>query len=298
MRNVAASIKDRLQNLAREKNLRFNDVLEDFAMARLFARLAASDQAGKFILKGAQLFTLWAGVPHRPTRDADFLSFGPPDPATLEQVFNQLGRMSTEPADGLKWEPAKAAAIREDNLYGGVRIRLSALLGRVRIPVQVDVGFGDSITPEAVPADWLSPLDFPPVRLLAYCPETVIAEKLQAAVVLDTGNSRMKDFFDLLWLSRHREFSGKRLQQAVQATFARRDTALPGDGVPLAFTGAFHSRPDKRTQWEAFLRKGDLPSMELSAAIDEIARFLVPVMRGEVASSLWSPQSGWARREP
>jgi len=131
------------------------------------------------------------------------------------------------PPDGLDWLPGKAAAIREDNLYGGVRIKLIARLGNIRIPVQVDVGFGDAITPEARREEWPGVLDFPPVSLLAYCPETTIAEKLHAAVVLATANSRMKDFFDLHWLCRHKSFHGDLLREAVEATFRRRSTAIP-----------------------------------------------------------------------
>ena len=294
MKNIAASIKDRLQNLARTEGIHFNDVLEQFALARFFARLSAGDHAEKFILKGAQLFTLWAGSSHRPTRDADFLSFGSPDPTALAATFNEIASTPTTPLDGLDWELVKAAPIREDNLDGGVRLKLIASLGKVRIPVQIDVGFGDSITPAAQLAEWKSPLDFPPARLLAYCPETVIAEKLHAAVVLDTGNSRMKDFFDLLWLSRNREFDGARLREAIQATFARRGTPMP-TGPPVAFTAQFHSRADKRSQWSAFLRKGRLESVELPGTIESIAHFLNLVIVGETDGATWNPATGWTQ---
>ena len=206
MKNVVASIQDRLRSLSRSEGIELNRVLEDFAIARLFARLSESSYRDQFILKGAQLFVLWADTPHRSTRDADFLSFGSPEPAGLESIFNELCGRETVPQDGLEWLPGKAAAIREDNLYGGVRIKLVARLGNIRIPVQVDVGFGDAITPEAKTVEWPGVLGFPPVSLLAYCPETTIAEKFHAAVVLETANSRMKDFFDIYWLSCHQSF--------------------------------------------------------------------------------------------
>ena len=155
---------------------------------------------------------------HRPTRDADFLSFGSPDPAALESIFNELRQSATAPPDALDWLPAKAAAIREDNLYGEVRIKLMACLGKIRIPVQIDVGFGDAITPEAEVAHWPMLLDFPPAPLLVYRPETAIAEKLHAAVLLETANSRMKGFFDLHWLCLNQSFSGKVLTEAIEAT--------------------------------------------------------------------------------
>ncbi|MDF1755642.1 MAG: nucleotidyl transferase AbiEii/AbiGii toxin family protein [Verrucomicrobiales bacterium] len=181
MKNVAESVKARLQNRARAEGLQFSSLLEEFALARIFARLSESRYSDQFILKGAQLFTLWADTPQRPTRDADFLSFGSPDPVELASIFDEICQIESEPADGLEWTPAQAAPIREDNIYGGVRIKFFGLLGKVKIPVQIDVGFGDSITPEATTAEWQMPLDYPSVTLRVYCPETSIAEKLQAA---------------------------------------------------------------------------------------------------------------------
>ncbi|HIG30274.1 MAG TPA: nucleotidyl transferase AbiEii/AbiGii toxin family protein [Verrucomicrobiales bacterium] len=292
MKNVAASIKDRLQNVSRSQGCPLNRLLDDFALARLFARVSESTYRDKFVLKGAQLFTLWAGVTHRPTRDADFLSFGSPDPRALESIFDEICALTTSPPDGLKWLPAKAASTQEENIYGGVRIKIFALLGTVRIPVQIDIGFGDSITPKAQTAKWKMPLDFPPMPLLVYCPETVIAEKLQAVVILGTGNSRMKDFFDLLWLSRHRKFDGRLLQDAVQATFIRRETPLPNNS-PVALTEIFYSRSDKQAQWTAFLRKSVQKSLDLKEVVEQIARFLNPVIRSEVSNQTWNPKSGW-----
>ncbi|MEZ5328662.1 MAG: nucleotidyl transferase AbiEii/AbiGii toxin family protein, partial [Verrucomicrobiales bacterium] len=288
MKNLAASIQDRLKNRSRESGMPLNRLLEDFAIARLFARLSDSDYSEKFILKGAQLFTLWANEPHRPTRDADFLSYGAPDTEVLESVFNDICALQTEPLDGLEWMPGKAAPIREDNLYGGVRIKLFALLGRMRIPVQIDVGFGDAITPAPKTSEWPMPLDFPPAPLLVYCPETTIAEKLHAAEILGTANSRMKDFFDLFWLCKNRDFDGGELHDALRATFERRSTALPVS-APSAFTEAFYSLPDKQNQWAAFLRKSRLDPLELQEVCEQIACFLGPAMAGVVGGKRWLP---------
>lgn len=295
MKNVVASIQDRLRNLARSEGIELNRVLEDFAIARLFARLSASSYRDQFILKGAQLFVLWADAPHRSTRDADFLSFGSPEPAGLESIFNELCARETEPRDGLEWLPGKAAAIREDNLYGGVRIKLIARLGNIRIPVQVDVGFGDAITPEAKTAEWPGVLDFSPVSLLTYCPETTIAEKFHAAVILETANSRMKDFFDIYWLSCHQSFYGKRLHEAIEATFERRSTRIPIT-TPIALTAGFHSLPDKQLQWTGFLRKSKLESLDFEVTLRQIANFLLPVINGEVENHKWHLETGWTEK--
>jgi hypothetical protein len=295
MKNVVASIQDRLKNLSRAEGIELNRILEDFAIARLFARLSESSYREQFILKGAQLFVLWADTSHRSTRDADFLSFGSPEPAGLESIFTEICARETVPPDGLEWLPAKAAAIREDNLYGGVRLKLTACLGNIRIPVQVDVGFGDAITPEAVSAEWPMVLDFPAVSLLAYCPETTIAGKFHAAVVLSTANSRMKDFFDLYWLSCHQSFDGERLKEAIAATFQRRSTEFPKT-TPIAFTEGFYSLPDKQIQWSGFLRKSKLDTLDFESIIRQIARFLLPVMNDEVGKHVWKTETGWTQK--
>ncbi len=292
MKNLVASIQDRLKNLSRSEGVALNLILEDYANARLFARLSASRYQEDFILKGAQLFRLWSDHPHRPTRDADFLSFGPPSPEALDVTFQEICGAATKPPDGLEWTVGKAAPIREDNLYGGVRIKLTAHLGNIRIPAQVDVGFGDAITPEAKTLEWPMPLDFPSVPLLAYCPETAIAEKLQAAVVLGTANSRMKDFYDIHWLSVHQAFSGKLLHTAIEATFERRGTDWPTE-IPVALTSAFHGLPDKQTQWSAFLRKSKLEPHDFAQTIQQISRFLVPVLSENVHHKRWHPAEGW-----
>lgn len=292
MMNIVASIQDRLMNLARSEEIELNRVLEDFAIARLFARLSESSYRDQFILKGAQLFVLWADGLHRSTRDADFLSFGSPDPMGLESIFDEMCALRTTPPDGLEWLPGKAAAIREDNPYGGVRLKLVACLGNIRIPVQVDVGFGDAITPEATTAKWPGVLDFPPVSLLAYCPETTIAEKLHAAVVLGTANSRMKDFFDIYWLSCHKPFHGNLLRDAIEATFRRRATEIPTT-MPVIFTDGFHALPDKMIQWAGFLRKSKLEPLDFEATLRQIAKFVLPVMKDKVGNHHWNPETGW-----
>ena len=157
MKNLVASIQDRLKNFSRKEGVVLNLVLEDYANARLFARLSTSRYRDEFILKGAQLFKLWSDTPHRPTRDADFLSLGSPDPEVLKSTFEEICGVATTPPDGLEWTVGQAAPIREDNLYGGVRIKLTAHLGNMRIPAQIDVGFGDAITPKAeylAPSTW------------------------------------------------------------------------------------------------------------------------------------------------
>ena len=134
----------------------------------------------------------------------------------------------------------------------------------------------------------------PPVSLLAYCPETTIAEKFHAAVVLETANSRMKDFFDIYWLSCHQSFQGKRLYEAIVATFERRSTEIPTT-TPIALTSLFYSLPDKQLQWTGFLRKSKLEPLDFEAIMGKIADFLLPVVKDGVEDHEWHPETGWTK---
>lgn len=273
MKNLAASIRARLQNHAREQKTDLGAVLEQFALGRLIARLGQSRYAGQFVLKGAQLFMVWASTPHRPTRDVDFLSFGEVDEIALVNIFTEISALSPDEEDTLTWREISAAPIREDNIYGGIRVRLTAMLGNARIPGQVDIRYGDVITPGPSEIEWPDLLDFTGTSLRAYPPETVIAEKLEAAVTLGLANSRMKDFYDLHWLSRNMSFDASTLKQAIQSTFERRNTPLP-EAVPIALTDEFVGRSDKQNQWKAFLRKSSLPTLDLADVAKEIQGFL------------------------
>jgi hypothetical protein len=192
----------------------------------------------------------------------------------------------------LEWGEVATELIREGVAYGGIRAFLSVHLAGARLNIQVDVGFGDAITPGAVEKEWRELLDFPSARLLVYTPETVIAEKLEAAVLLGMDNSRMKDFYDLHWLLSHLTFEGKVLIEAVTNTFARRRTEIPKE-PPLAFTEEFYTDAQKLVQWQAFLRKGNLPVKELQDVLKEISNFLLPVLEKKVSSHIWTPEEHW-----
>ncbi|MES2981135.1 MAG: nucleotidyl transferase AbiEii/AbiGii toxin family protein [Verrucomicrobiota bacterium] len=267
-------------------------MLEQFALSRFFARLAQSDYADRLILKGAQLFRFLEPDGHRPTRDADFLSFGDHNPAALKEIFTEVCQLTPEKEDALSWGNIRAAAIREENSYGGVRVLITCQLGKVRIPLQFDIGFGDIITPEVRIQKWAAPLDYEDISLATYPMETVIAEKLEAAVSLGINNSRMKDFYDLYWMQSRLNFDGKVLTQAVTNTFARRSTSIPVT-IPVPFSPEFSSDAQKIEQWSAFLRKGKLPHLELKIVLIDIATFLLPVLQNQVSNQYWLPDRQW-----
>ena len=178
--NLIASLQDRLRNEGRQTGIGYATLLEQFALSRFFARLVQSAYADRLILKGAQLFRFLEPDGHRPTRDADFLSFGAHDPESLKEIFTEICQLTPQKEDALIWENIRAAAIREENSYGGVRVLITCQLGKVRIPLQFDIGFGDIITPEVRVQEWPAHLDYESISLVTYPMETVIAEKLEA----------------------------------------------------------------------------------------------------------------------
>jgi hypothetical protein len=299
--NIAASVRQRLLNRAREKREDFGLLLTRFGIERLLYRLGESEYGGTFILKGAMLFPLWGMDQHRPTRDADLLGFGEDTEANLVEVFRNVCLMEVED-DGLCFdsESVVAGAIREEMEYGGVRLRLTATLDGARIPLQIDVGFGDAVTPAPEEVDYPTLLDLPAPHLRVYPRESVVAEKFQAMVHLGMANSRMKDFYDVGMLCRLFEFDGATLIQAVERTFERRRTTVPAE-VPLSLTDEFYGDPGKVVQWRAFLARNGLEGKgaTLEAVAGVIEGFMMPVClalrAGDRFEATWPMGGPWRR---
>ena len=254
-RNMAASVRARLLNRARDSRQDFNLVLTRYAIERLLYRISVSPYADQFLLKGALLFDLWFDIPHRPTRDADFLGFGSAALPRIERIFREL--CTQESDDGVVFTPesVKVSDIRKEANYDGVRVIMLGLIDGARCHVQIDIGFGDAVTPDPEEVDYPVILeDFAAPRLRVYPRYTVVAEKFEALTSLGIANSRMKDYFDLWILARHSDFDGTTLSRAVQATFDRRNTPLRLD-PPLGLTDTFANDSQKNTQWRAFLKK-------------------------------------------
>ena len=284
-KNMAASVRARLTALARERKEEFQLVLTQYTIERLLYRPTRTAHAAEFVLKGAMLFRLWADSPHRPTRDLDLLGRGDPSVERLATVFKAVCAAAVED-DGLAFDPDTVAAgrIKEDQEYEGVRIGCVAKLGQARIDLQVDVGFGDAITPGPVTVQYPALLDLLAPELAAYPREMVVAEKFQAMVSLGIANSRMKDFFDVRVLARSFGFARPVLADAIRATFARRKTAVPV-APPLALTAEFGEDKSKATQWQAFLKKGKLETggTSLVQVCEFLAGFLMPPAQAIVA---------------
>jgi predicted nucleotidyltransferase component of viral defense system len=299
-RNLAASVRQRLTDLARKQGEDFQLVLTRYVIERFLYRLGRSQHRDDFILKGAMLFRLWADVPHRPTRDLDLLGKGENTLERLVEVFRAVIGLAVED-DGLTFDPNTVTAerIKEDQEYEGVRVQCVVRLGQAKIDLQIDVGFGDAVTPRAVEVQYPTLLAFPAPALRAYPRETVVAEKFQAMVALGIANSRMKDFFDLWLLARTFSFDGPRLCRAIRATFRRRTTELPTE-PPVALTSEFGFDATKTKQWRAFVTKGklDVGDATLAQVCEFLQGFLMPPTHalaiGTEFTRTWPPTGPWS----
>lgn len=288
--NIAQSVHQRLLNVRDETGEPFNRLLTRYGLERLLYRLQAAGHADVFVLKGAMLFALWEDMPGRPTRDVDLLGFGQLTHDRLRAIFTDACNADVV-VDGLHFDPdsIRIDDIRDDQEYQGVRVRLMGTLGRARLPLQIDVGFGDALTPEPDEIDYPAILDFPGPRLRAYHPATVVAEKLSAMVVLGSLNSRMKDFYDMHMILAHMDLDNTVLARAIHATFARRGVPLPHE-LPGAFTPEFLEDEEKEVQWQAFLRRSSIEphDLDLDDILAELRERLWPLLHGSVKSSMAS----------
>ncbi|HPO16540.1 MAG TPA: nucleotidyl transferase AbiEii/AbiGii toxin family protein [Candidatus Hydrogenedentes bacterium] len=300
-RDIAASVHQRLLNHAKKEGVRFNDVLQRYAMERWLYRLSKSEYRERFILKGALLLIAWDLPVTRPTRDIDMLARVQNDLDGIRQLIGDLCRVECE-EDGLIFaaESVTTERIAEDALYEGVRAKFNGSLGNARIAMQIDLGFSDVVTPSPVDLIYPTILDQPAPRLKAYNRETAIAEKLDVMVKLGELNSRMKDYYDLWTLARHFEFDGSVLTDAIKATLERRGRRLQTNQLP-GLEDAFAQTPSKQTQWKAFLRRTvpDQQDVELKEVVSTIRAFLSPLLTGisagEPFEKQWKPKRGWTR---
>ena len=276
---LAASIHARLLNRARSRGEDFNLVLNRYAIERFLYRLSLLPAREVYWLKGARLFDLWFEVPHRSTRDADFLGFGRIDAEAVAATMREICSIPAD--DAMEFDPDTITVeeIREDARYGGLRVKLIGRLGDARATLQLDVGYGDAVTPGSEEVVYPTLLDDQPApRLRVYPRATVVAEKLEAIASLGMANSRLKDYFDLRALAREGKLDDRLLADAIAATFERRGTALPQD-LPVGLSDEFARDAAKRTQWAAFLSRNRLEAPGLDEVVAEVRTFVSEPLR-------------------
>lgn len=305
VRNIPASVRQRLRNLAHDKGDDFQGLLQWYAAERFLYRLSISAEAGRFTLKGAALFRIWMEQELRPTRDVDFLMTGSEDRNTIRTVLASTCRISCA-EDGVVFD---SAAVRVDNIhagqsYGGLRARIQGRLGQARLALQIDIGFGDVITPEREQRDYPTLLDLPVPRLWVYPRETVVAEKFQAMVSRGATNSRVKDLWDIACLARRFPFHGETLRAAVAATFRRRGSSF-GDKRPAALLPDYFEDTIRTSHWRVLRRQigADIDGpVHLVDVGDELRRFLGPVcdsmIEGSPFTRTWPVGGPWQSGVP
>jgi len=279
VKNIAASVRQRLLNKAKENFRPFNEILQYYGLERFLYRLSASKYADNFVLKGALLFTVWRQSEIRSTVDIDLLGTTSNEPEAITKVFQDICKVKVED-DGLRFDSSSITAkqIAVDADYQGLRVQLYGYLGTARIRVQVDIGFSDVITPGPETYDFPTILDLPKPKLNCYNKETMIAEKFQAMVKLDILNSRMKDIYDIWILSRRFEFKSVSLKNSIVNTFKRRETEVTENIT--TFTERYYQNDEKLKQWQGFLRKSRVSDVPhgLGDIVGDIKIFLTPVL--------------------
>ena len=297
-KNVAASVRAKLANNARATGRPFQEVLQYYGLERFLYRLAQSQHRDRFLLKGALMLRVWEAPASRPTRDIDLLGYVDNEIGTVTRIMREVCAIPVQD-DGLLYDPSTivGARIKGNADYEGVRIKFAGTLGAARIPMQIDIGFGDVVYPAAEERAYPTLLEFPAPLVRTYPRETVVAEKFHAMVHLGNLNSRMKDFFDIWLLARSYDFVGADLAKAVQETFRNRDTSVETD--PVALTPAFTRQETVRKQWTGFLKRSNLSVGP--ATLDEIREplraFLLPVAGALAAkkpfTALWKAPGPW-----
>ncbi len=295
-KNLSASVHQRLLNNARKTGRPFNEVLKFFCMERFLYRLSKSSLADTFVLKGALLFRAWDTPDRRPTMDIDLLGYTNNATESISRAIQKICITQVEP-DGIEFEPdtVNSTVIKEDAEYQGVRSLFQGRLGNARIPMQIDVGFGDVIHPHALEINYPTILEFPAARLRGYSLESVVAEKVEAMVQLGRLNSRMKDFYDVWLCARHYDFLGTSLVAAIQQTFANRGTQ------PTPFTEIqmeIHNNPHLNAQWQGFCRKSNIHELDQFELLEPVLqrfleRPLVAVQSGTTFKMRWAVPGPW-----
>lgn len=294
----AESIRHRLRDGLRARGENVTLGLQRYAVERFLYRLGRSRHRARFVLKGATLFAIW-GTAYRPTRDVDFTGYGSPDPQDVIEAFREICN-TPDDVNQLVFDTDTITAdpIRDGSEYDGLRIKVRARLGESDIPLQVDVGFGNAIVPGPEEKEYRTILGDPPPRILAYPPESVVAEKMHAMVTLGERNSRYKDFYDLHAIARGFPFERSTLVRAARATFERRATPIMA-GIPAALIALFYSSESRAQQWRAYVNSNRLDGVPTDFGLvgDVIIGFLRPIWEdlgaGRTPAGDWPPGGAW-----
>jgi len=301
IKNMEASVRARLLNIAKEEKLNFDFILLMFMQERLLYRLSISEYRDQFVLKGGLLILSTLNIKTRPTRDIDFLAQNVSnDLEKIQQIFSQISQIQINDGVSYDKDSIEVEKITEGADYDGVRIKITGSIGNARKNLQLDLGFGDVIVPGEVNMEYPGLLDFEIPRVKAYSIESVIAEKFESMLSLSVINSRMKDFYDVFTLSKSQSFEGETLSKAIAATLKNRGTVIEEDQI--IFNNDFAQDESRNRLWQGYLKKIGKESIDFNLVMEQISSFLRPVyeriLNDEVCTGYWNnEESRWISKE-
>ncbi|MBP5423069.1 MAG: nucleotidyl transferase AbiEii/AbiGii toxin family protein [Paludibacteraceae bacterium] len=274
----ATSVKDRLKKQAASSGKTFQETLTAYGLERTVYRLSVSEFAERFTLKGGIfLYALVEGRFARATSDIDLLAGNMPnDSEDMKKIFENI--FSIECDDALRYDlgTLDVVDITEFKEYHGVNVSIMAYLDRTKVPVSIDIGFGDVVYPDKVKMEFPVMLDMETPEIYAYSIASVISEKFEAIVSLGDANSRYKDFYDVYILANQYDLDGSELKEAVKETFEHRRTGFEDI---FAFKDEFTASKIHQSRWNAFLKKKKaIVNVELDEVISLLRRLLSPIV--------------------
>ncbi|MGD1006032.1 MAG: nucleotidyl transferase AbiEii/AbiGii toxin family protein [Ignavibacteriaceae bacterium] len=287
IKNIAASVKEKLNNYSRKNSLEFNSVLLQYIQERFLFRISKSKYSDNFVLKGALLFLAHDISRFRPTKDIDLLGSSIPNKVnSLREIFQEIASINFD--DGLVFDPDSVSAeeMTGQDEYPGVRIKLSARLGSIRQKIQIDIGFGDVIYPGSVIMDYPTLLDYEAPHLNVYSLESAVAEKFEAIVSLGVATSRMKDFYDIHFFAAGKEFDLLTLHTALTETFNNRQISI--EKRRSVFDDKFKNDENLQMLWSAFLKKRLLDNLNFPAVVSKIETFIEPACNYTGVTKTWN----------
>jgi hypothetical protein len=275
--NIAASVRQKILNKARIEHLGFSGLVQYYAMERFLYRLSVSEHSNKFILKGALLLRAWGFDEFRPTMDIDFLGLSSSNSDQLMKQISDVCSVSVKD-DGLIFDidSIKSEHITEGADYVGNRITFLGKLDTVKIKMQIDVGFGDSVFPDPIQCTLPVIFDFSPAKLMCYRPETTVAEKFEAMVKLGNLNSRIKDFFDIMLLDKYADLDHEKLTESIIRTFSKRGTIIPDKFIDYSEDFIVTSQK----AWSGFIKKNRIENItgDFEEVIYKVKSLINPVI--------------------
>lgn len=286
--NISASVRDRLYEIARKRNIEFNSLVRQYFQERFLYRLSKSQFAEHFILKGAWLFIAYEISRNRPTKDIDLLGVQiEQDAMEIKRIFEEIAK--SENSDGVIYSAEKinVESIKEDADYEGIRVHIPCKLGSIKSTIQIDIGYGDKVVFEPGKIEFPVLLDFEAPLLRVYSLSSAIAEKFQAIVSLGLASSRMKDYYDIVFLAANQSFRMEELSTALISTFTKRGTDI-NDSMNI-FNQEFSTDTELNMMWRAFITKRKLSEdFDFPTIVDKLQRFLVPCIEKPVMSLVWN----------